>query len=227
VSHQLNQADLTSRFENLILLYVGAEAEVYRARWYGIDVVVKRRTSKPYRIRGLDEEIRFRRTIGEAKILHYAKKSEVPTPTVYFLDLTNYMIIMSFIEGERIREALSKFNGEERIRKTELIGVYTGRLHQAGIQHGDLTTSNMILTEDGRIFLIDFGLSTFTNDIEDIAVDLILFKRALMSTHYVFAEECFKAFIKGYASVRGRNVVEKVLDRVREVEKRGRYVIRS
>jgi TP53 regulating kinase-like protein len=223
----LNQADLTSRFENLILLYVGAEAEVYRARWYGIDVVVKRRTSKPYRIRGLDEEIRFRRTIGEAKILHYAKKSEVPTPTVYFLDLTNYMIIMSFIEGERIREALSKFNGEERIRKTELIGVYTGRLHQAGIQHGDLTTSNMILTEDGRIFLIDFGLSTFTNDIEDIAVDLILFKRALMSTHYVFAEECFKAFIKGYASVRGRNVVEKVLDRVREVEKRGRYVIRS
>lgn len=227
MSHQLNQADLTSRFENLILLYVGAEAEVYRARWYGIDVVVKRRTSKPYRIRGLDEEIRFRRTIGEAKILHYAKKSEVPTPTVYFLDLTNYMIIMSFIEGERIREALSKFNGEERIRKTELIGVYTGRLHQAGIQHGDLTTSNMILTEDGRIFLIDFGLSTFTNDIEDIAVDLILFKRALMSTHYVFAEECFKAFIKGYASVRGRNVVEKVLDRVREVEKRGRYVIRS
>ncbi len=223
----MNQADLTSRFENLILLYVGAEAEVYRARWYGIDVVVKRRTSKPYRIRGLDEEIRFRRTIGEAKILHYAKKSEVPTPTVYFLDLTNYMIIMSFIEGERIREALSKFNGEERIRKTELIGVYTGRLHQAGIQHGDLTTSNMILTEDGRIFLIDFGLSTFTNDIEDIAVDLILFKRALMSTHYVFAEECFKAFIKGYASVRGRNVVEKVLDRVREVEKRGRYVIRS
>jgi TP53 regulating kinase-like protein len=227
VSHQLNQVDLTSRFENPILLYVGAEAEVYRARWYGIDVVVKRRTSKPYRIRGLDEEIRFRRTIGEAKILHYAKKSEVPTPTVYFLDLTNYMIIMSFIEGERIREALSKFNGEERIRKTELIGVYTGRLHQAGIQHGDLTTSNMILTEDGRIFLIDFGLSTFTNDIEDIAVDLILFKRALMSTHYVFAEECFKAFIKGYASVRGRNVVEKVLDRVREVEKRGRYVIRS
>jgi TP53 regulating kinase-like protein len=223
----LNQVDLTSRFENPILLYVGAEAEVYRARWYGIDVVVKRRTSKPYRIRGLDEEIRFRRTIGEAKILHYAKKSEVPTPTVYFLDLTNYMIIMSFIEGERIREALSKFNGEERIRKTELIGVYTGRLHQAGIQHGDLTTSNMILTEDGRIFLIDFGLSTFTNDIEDIAVDLILFKRALMSTHYVFAEECFKAFIKGYASVRGRNVVEKVLDRVREVEKRGRYVIRS
>jgi TP53 regulating kinase-like protein len=227
VSHQLNQVDLTSRFENPILLYVGAEAEVYRARWYGIDVVVKRRTSKPYRIRGLDEEIRFRRTIGEAKILHYAKKSEVPTPTVYFLDLTNYMIIMSFIEGERIREALSKFNGEERIRKTELIGVYTGRLHQAGIQHGDLTTSNMILTEDGRIFLIDFGLSTFTNDIEDIAVDLILFKRALMSTHYVFAEECFKAFIKGYVSVRGRNVVEKVLDRVREVEKRGRYVIRS
>jgi TP53 regulating kinase-like protein len=137
------------------------------------------------------------------------------------------MIIMSFIEGERIREALGKFDREERIRKSELIGVYTGRLHQAGIQHGDLTTSNMILTGDGRVFLIDFGLSTFTNDVEDTAVDLILFKRALMSTHYVFAEECFKAFLKGYAGVRGRNVVEKVLDKVRDIEKRGRYIVRS
>jgi TP53 regulating kinase-like protein len=223
----LNQVDLTSRFENPILLYVGAEAEVYKAKWYGIDVVVKRRIPKPYRIRELDDEIRFKRTMREAKILHYAKKSGVPTPTVYFLDLTNCMIIMSFIEGERIREALGKFDREERIRKSELIGVYTGRLHQAGIQHGDLTTSNMILTGDGRVFLIDFGLSTFTNDVEDTAVDLILFKRALMSTHYMFAEECFKAFLKGYAGVRGRNVVEKVLDKVKDIEKRGRYIVRS
>lgn len=224
---QLSRVDLTSRFENPILLYVGAEAEVYRARWYGIDVVIKRRIPKPYRIRELDEEIRFRRTVKEAKILHYAKKAGVPAPTVYFLDLTNSTIVMSFIEGERIREALSKFTGEERARKTELIGVYTGRLHQARIQHGDLTTSNMILTEDGRIFVVDFGLSAFTSDVEDMAVDLILFRRALMSTHYVFAEECFKAFLKGYVSVRGRGTAEKVIDKAREVEKRGRYVIRS
>ncbi|MBS7613257.1 Kae1-associated kinase Bud32 [Candidatus Bathyarchaeota archaeon] len=219
--------DLTLRFENPTLFYVGAEAEVYRAKWYGIDVVIKRRIPKPYRIRELDEEIRFRRTMREAKILHYAKKAGVPTPTVYFLDPTNSTIIMNFIEGERTREALSKFTGEERVRKIELIGVYTGRLHQAGIQHGDLTTSNMILTEDGRIFIVDFGLGAFTNEVEDMAVDLILFRRALMSTHYMFAEECFKAFLRGYASIRGRKIADKVLDKAREVEKRGRYVIRS
>ncbi|MBS7612077.1 Kae1-associated kinase Bud32 [Candidatus Bathyarchaeota archaeon] len=219
--------DLTLRFENPTLFYVGAEAEVYRAKWYGIDVVIKRRIPKPYRIKELDEEIRFRRTMREAKILHYAKKAGVPTPTVYFLDPTNSTIIMNFIEGERTREALSKFTGEERVRKIELIGVYTGRLHQAGIQHGDLTTSNMILTEDGRIFIVDFGLGAFTNEVEDMAVDLILFRRALMSTHYMFAEECFKAFLRGYASIRGRKIADKVLDKAREVEKRGRYVIRS
>ncbi len=224
---QLSMADLTSKFENPTLLYVGAEAEVYRAKWYGMDVIIKRRIPKPYRIRELDEEIRFRRTMREAKILHYAKKAGVPTPTVYFLDPTNSTIIMNFIEGERIREALSKFTGEERVRKIELIGVYTGRLHQAGIQHGDLTTSNMISTEDGRIFLVDFGLSAFTSEVEDMAVDLILFRRALMSTHYMFAEECFKAFLRGYASIRGRKTTDKVLDKAREVEKRGRYVIRS
>ncbi|MEM3545846.1 MAG: Kae1-associated kinase Bud32 [Candidatus Bathyarchaeia archaeon] len=224
---RLSWLDLTSKFENLILLYVGAEAEVYRAKWYGIDVVVKRRIPKSYRIEKLDEEIRSKRTAREAKILHYAKKAGVPTPTVYFLDLANSTIVMSFIEGMRIREILSKLNVEERVRNVEIVGVYTGKLHEAGIQHGDLTTSNMILTGDGRIFLLDFGLSTFTNDVEDMAIDIILFRRALLSTHFMFAEECFKAFLKGYASVRGIDVTEKTLGKVREVERRGRYIIRS
>lgn len=223
----MNLGDLTSKFGNLILLYVGAEAEVYRAKWYGLDVVIKRRIPKPYRIRELDEEIRSKRTVKEAKILYYAKKAGVPTPTVYLLDLANSAIVMSFIEGVRVREILGKIGIEERVRSAEIIGMNAGRLHQAGIQHGDLTTSNMILTEDGRIFIVDFGLSTFTNDIEDMAIDLILFRRALLSTHYTIAGECFKAFLKGYASIRGLNMTEKVLLKAKEVERRGRYVIRS
>lgn len=38
------------------------------------------------------------------------------------------------------------------------MGFLIFRLHQQGIIHGDLTTSNMIL-KDNKLYLIDFGLS--------------------------------------------------------------------
>lgn len=218
---------LPNFFEEPRLIYVGAEAEVYRARWYGLEVVVKRRIPKPYRVAELDRAIRVRRTVREAKVLHYAKRSGVPAPTVYFLDLKNSIIVMSYIHGVRVRELLDEISPEERAKMCRLAGVYTAKLHEAGIQHGDLTTSNMVRTEDGRVFLVDFGLSVFTTDVEDMAVDVILFKRALASTHYRLFHECFDAFLEGYASVKGVESLKKVLTKVREIERRGRYVIRG
>lgn len=219
--------ELLSLFEEPKLIYVGAEAEVYKAKWYGSEVVVKCRVPKPYRVAELDKAIRVKRTVREAKVLHYAKRSGVPAPTVYFLDLEKSIIVMSYIRGVRVKELLDKLSQEERGRICELAGVYTARLHEAGIQHGDLTTSNMIMTGEGRIFLIDFGLSVFTTDIEEMAVDIILFKRALASTHYRLFHECFDAFLEGYASVRGVESLKEVLAKVKEVERRGRYVVRS
>jgi len=218
---------LPNSFENPRLIYVGAEAEVYRARWYGLEVVVKHRIPKPYRVTELDREIRLRRTVREAKVLHHSKRNGVPAPTVYFLDLENSIIVMSYIRGVRVRDLLDKVSPEERLRICRLVGVYTARLHKAGIQHGDLTTSNMIRAEGGRIFLVDFGLSVFTSDVEDMAVDIILFKRALASTHYKLFQECFDAFLRGYASVSGEESLKNVLAKVEEVERRGRYVVRG
>ncbi|RJS73912.1 Kae1-associated kinase Bud32 [Candidatus Bathyarchaeota archaeon] len=218
---------MSNFFENLRLIYVGAEAEVYRAKWYGSEVVVKRRIPKPYRVAELDREIRIKRTIREAKVLHYAKRNGVPAPTVYFLDLENSIIVMSYIRGVRVRDLLDEACLEERLRICRLAGVYTAKLHEAGIQHGDLTTSNMIRAEGGRVFLVDFGLSVFTSDVEDMAVDVILFKRALASTHYKLFRECFDAFLEGYMTVRGEGSLKKVLAKVEEVERRGRYVIRG
>lgn len=56
------------------------------------------------------------------------------------------------------------------------------RVHEIGIIHGDLTTSNMIMKEN-KIFLIDFGLSYFKDSAEDRAVDLYVLERAFKSTH--------------------------------------------
>src|SRR4030042_1515033 len=88
----------------------------------------------------------------------------------------------------------------------------------------DLTTSNMILNGEGKIFLVDFGLGEKSMELEARGVDLHLLKRALQSTHYQFAEECFKSVMAGYRVVLGVEEAEKVLEKIREIERRGRYV---
>lgn len=64
-------------------------------------------------------------------------------------------------------------------------------MHDNGIVHGDLTTSNILLritepeieTPPFQIVLIDFGLSLVQPSIEDRAVDLYVLERAFISTH--------------------------------------------
>ena len=61
-------------------------------------------------------------------------------------------------------------------------------------------------------------------ELEPKGVDLHLMKRALQSTHYKHAKECFKAVMKGYGETVGEEEAKKVSEKIREIEKRGRYV---
>ena len=58
-------------------------------------------------------------------------------------------------------------------------------MHEAKIVHGDLTTSNMLLrnSQPNHLVMIDFGLSYTTSLAEDMAVDLYVLERAILSTH--------------------------------------------
>jgi len=49
-------------------------------------------------------------------------------------------------------------------------------------------------------------------------------KRALNSTHFKHAEDCFIAVMEGYASVVGDAETRKVLKKIKEIERRGRYI---
>jgi len=102
--------------------------------------------------------------------------------------------------------------------------VLIGRLHNRGIIHGDLTTSNMILTSNGKVFFVDFGLGEQSEELEIRGVDLHLMKRALQSTHYKYAKECFDAVMEGYAETVGKEPAKNVLEKIQEIERRGRYV---
>jgi TP53 regulating kinase and related kinases len=131
---------------------------------------------------------------------------------------------MEYIEGQQIKQLLNKAPQEKRHEFCIEIGTLIGKLHNYGLIHGDLTTSNMIRTPRGKIFFVDFGLGEKNIEIEAQGVDLHLMKRALQSTHYEFWDECFKNVLCGYTSVRGVETTEKVYEKIREIERRGRYV---
>jgi TP53 regulating kinase-like protein len=156
--------------------------------------------------------------------MHEAKKAGVRTPVIFLVDVKNTTIIMEYISGRQVKQLLGEVSKNERRRLCFLIGELVGKLHKFGIVHGDLTTSNMILSPEGRICFVDFGLGEKTTEQEARGVDLHLMKRALQSTHFRFAEECFGCVIDGYASVFGAEASKSVLDKIRQIERRGRYV---
>jgi len=206
------------------LLSKGAEASLYVANWYGKKVVVKVRIPKRYRPELMDKQIRNYRTIHEPQLMHEAKVAEVPTPLIYLVNIPKASITMEFVEGLQIKQILNRVEPDKRKEICVAIGELIGKLHRHGLIHGDLTTSNMILSPEGKIFFVDFGLGEKNIEVEAKGVDLHLMKRALQSTHYLFWEECFKSVLCGYSSVLGAEAEEKVYEKIKEIERRGRYV---
>jgi TP53 regulating kinase-like protein len=207
-----------------VLLKKGAEASLFLMDWHERRVIVKVRVPKKYRPAALDEQIRSYRTVHEPQLMHEAKAAGVPTPLIYMVNVPEASITMEFVEGQQIKQLLNKVSKAKRRGLCVRIGESIGKLHRQGLIHGDLTTSNMILNPEGKIFFVDFGLGEKNGELEAQGVDLHLMKRALQSTHYMFWEECFQSVLSGYSSVLGEVLAEKVYEKIREIEKRGRYV---
>jgi TP53 regulating kinase and related kinases len=202
----------------------GAEASLYLTDWHGKKAIIKKRIPKRYRPPALDMQIRTYRTIHEPQLMHEAKAAEVPTPLIYMVNVPQAAITMEYIEGQQIKKLLIETPKEKRREICIEIGTLIARLHKKGVIHGDLTTSNMIKNKEGKIYFVDFGLGEKNSEVEAQGVDLHLMKRALQSIHYLFWEECFKNVLCGYTSVRGVDCAEKVYEKTREIERRGRYI---
>ena len=200
------------------LVKKGAEADIYVTIWNGLDSILKIRKKKDYRVHSLDMRIRTLRTIREAKMISEAKSFGITTPLVYFVDEKKCEIYLQLIKGKLVRDlSLNKI-----IKICTEIGKIVGTLHKNGIMHGDLTTSNFILSNQGLVIL-DFGLSQKTDKVDDYAIDLRLFKEVLNSAHAQIVEDAWLSFVLGYRKILGNMLTEKVLSHVSIIEKRGRY----
>ena len=193
----------------------GAEAVLSRSG----DRLIKHRAEKRYRTPALDERLRKFRTQREAKLLENAHKANVPVPRIFESDVEGKRIVMEYLEGVLLKDVIASASEKHLAEIGGEVGTILRRLHEANIVHNDLTSSNMILS-DGKIFLIDFGLSVTSTRIEDKAVDLVVFKRALKATHPEAFDAVWGPLLEAYG---GYSRSREVLARASVVEKRARY----
>ena len=201
------------------ILGCGAEATVRRIEYLGREAVIKTRSPKGYRHPELDQRLRSSRTKNEARIMAEARKAGVRTPVIYDIDTKECSIIMEYVAGRKAKDVLD----DEPAKAKELcekIGEAVAKLHNSGIAHGDLTTSNIILMPDGELCFFDFSMGSTLAEVEDMGVDIHLLQRAFTSAHSRLEKElgsmiiCYKKKMNGSKNV---------MDRVEDIMSRGRY----
>jgi N6-L-threonylcarbamoyladenine synthase/protein kinase Bud32 len=187
----------------------GAEAKIVKI---DKNTLKKLRLPKTYRISEIDTKLRKFRNKREFKILTklYEEKINVPKPIENIANKEEIAFIFEYIDGIVLKEVLTEkllYKAFEEIMK----------MHKLDIIHGDLTTLNMLVKE-GKIYLIDFGLSEFTHKIENKAVDLNLFFTCIKNEHpdfYFYKEKLLKKYSK-------LEFGEKIIQRLKKIEHRGR-----
>lgn len=202
------------------ILYQGAEAKIIKSTYLDKPVVRKHRIKKTYRIKEIDEVLISSRTREEAKLIHLARSAGVYVPFLYDIDIIEGILTMSFVEGSRVKDIFDELDHKRRKKLCMMIGNQIARLHNYDLIHGDLTTSNMILSDE-KVFFIDFGLGEMNHEIEAKGVDLHVLMEALESTHSKNANY-FADILEGYAEIY-QGDVKKIEKKINDIVKRGRY----
>lgn len=217
-------------------LHLGAEAEVWAGTWMGQDAVRKLRRPRKWRHPDLDVRLGYRRMMSESRLLIRLKRSGLNVPAVWDLDPKSGRMILERMPGLPLIEILR--NGEhtrEFIDKTlRNTGALIRQLHREAITHGDLSTNNILVDENGSPSLIDFGLAAIDYEIERFGIDLHVVDEILGASHPEH-NGAIEILLEGYASEELRlgeppeqsggavPTASQVLKRLEDVRSRVRY----
>ncbi|NHJ13950.1 MAG: Kae1-associated serine/threonine protein kinase [Candidatus Thorarchaeota archaeon] len=201
---------------------LGAESVIYRIERWGETLLLKQRPKKPYLLEAIDTQLRQSRTSRECKMLNVARSLGVPTPAVHWVDKSEYAIAMDYIAGTRLRELVQEVSPKNLENLCSEFGRLIALLHAGDVVHGDPTTSNVLIDELGKMWLIDFGLGEMNATTEMKGVDLHLMKRAFETTHWDIQDKMLDATLGGYKEALGDSA-DPIMVRMEEIRERGRY----
>lgn len=138
--------------------------------FFGVDT----RTGFPVAVKELDPHLFKNPEIKELFIeeanryLYLEHPNIVKLEDLLLLDsLDTGYLVMEFIEGKNLKEHINKLSGPLPFVNAALF-IYEALkaieyVHDSGILHNDIKPSNIMLTEDMRIKVIDFGISIDVN----------------------------------------------------------------
>nr|WP_255216681.1 serine/threonine-protein kinase [Pseudenhygromyxa sp. WMMC2535] len=150
---------IAERYELLARIGKGASGSVYRAFDRTLDREVALKLLQPGELEGAEREARVL-----AKIAH---RNVVTIHDFGRSDGLRYLVL-ELLDGRSFGEWLL-----DRPSTTELLEVFceAGRglaaAHRAGLVHRDFKPSNAILTDEGRVVVIDFGLARDLDGLRD------------------------------------------------------------
>jgi eukaryotic-like serine/threonine-protein kinase len=146
----------------------GGMAEVYRARDIRLDRIVAIKTLRADLARDQIFQARFRREAQSAASLnHPAIVAVYDTGEDMATGVPVPYIVMEFVEGRTVRDLLQDGHRLLPERSLEIIDGVLRALdysHQAGIVHRDIKPGNVMVTRNGDVKVMDFGIARAMSD---------------------------------------------------------------
>ncbi|WP_326821374.1 Stk1 family PASTA domain-containing Ser/Thr kinase [Streptosporangium sp. NBC_01756] len=137
----------------------GGMATVYVA----LDIRLDRTVAVKVMHRSLAEDPAFvRRFIGEAKSVASLSHPNVVHVFDQGTDGDNVYLSMEYVPGRTLRDVLrarGRLPAREALEVMIPVLAALGAAHQAGLVHRDVKPENVLLSDDGRVKVVDFGLA--------------------------------------------------------------------
>jgi serine/threonine protein kinase len=158
-------------YEIKSVLGVGGMGEVYRARDTRLNRDVAIKVLLEEGIVNADSRSRFER---EARAVAALNHPNIVVVHDFGVEAGQQYIVSELIEGESLRSLLTG----KPIPARKLLDIATqvadglAAAHAAGIVHRDLKPENIMLTRDGRVKILDFGLARHSPSKDSSAGDL-------------------------------------------------------
>ena len=211
-------------FEQHEVIAKGAEAIIYNGSFLNTSIILKQRLKKIYRLPEIDTEIRKRRLRAEVRVMTFAWKNRINVPILFGIDGHNQTLIIEKIQGDLLYSLLNINNNHYLEQIFKNLGEQVALLHENDIIHGDLTVFNVIVNQQIKPWLIDFGLGYISIETERRADDLLTFYNTLKAITPSF-EGLFENFKIGYLE---KNVEgKKIFEQVKKIQSRARYIARE
>src|SRR3984885_2682583 len=145
-------------YEILTALGAGGMGEVYKARDTRLNRVIALKALPAENVADADRKRRF---LVEARAASRLNHPNIVTIYDIFEENSVCFIAMEYIAGDTLDQtnAGSGIPLKDAMKYAAEIAEALAAAHSAGIVHRDLKPANIIITEDGRAKLLDFGLA--------------------------------------------------------------------